>query len=204
MENCWFTSHSRGLTISPQKSSARLTCCESGLLGRCPTSAWHAVTLSTNGSRLHNSYYQPLVYCYNHHLSSQTCMKLLHDFCHLVWLTSWFLNNTFFFSNLPSYILIVFAGLLWLCHLVWLHLLVKAAAVPYIRTQRAAFEIQRSAWAAVNWALSMGSQCVQQSLTLLRLLAEQPRWIYKATARDKCLFEYCMLVEAIKLQIWTI
>lgn len=108
-----------------------------------------------------------------------------------------------FFSNLPSYILIVFAGLLWLCHLVWLHLLVKAAAVPYIRTQRAAFEIQRSAWAAVNWALSMGSQCVQQSLTLLRLLAEQPRWIYKATVR-KCLFEYCMLVEAFKLQNWTI
>lgn len=95
------------------------------------------------------------------------------------WLSGFWTILFFFFQ---SYVLIVFAGLLWLCHLVWLHLPVEAAVVPYIRTQRAAFEIQRSARAAVNWALSMGSQSVQQSITLIRLLAEQPRWIYTATA----------------------
>lgn len=136
MENCWFTSHSRGSDNQSSEKQCQVNLLWQWTLGTVPHLCLTCRdTVHQWEPAAQQSYYQPLVYCYNPHLSSQTCirLKLLHDFCHLVWLTSWFLNNTPPLSS--SYILIVFAGLLWFCHLVWLLLQVKAAVIPYIKTK---------------------------------------------------------------------
>lgn len=95
------------------------------------------------------------------------------------------------------YILIVFAWLFWLCHLVWLHLLVEATVVPYIRTQRAAFQIQQSARGVVNGALMVWALRANHTFTSTNWGAKlniQRVWSLIQTCY-KCLLERRLLVE---------
>lgn len=98
MENCWFTSHSRGSDNQSSEKQHRVNLLWEWTLGMVP----HLCLTCRDTVHLwepaaQQSYYQPPVYCYNHHLSSQTCMVKIASWFSLSCVIDFLVFEQYFF-----------------------------------------------------------------------------------------------------------